>query len=594
MAARHEFYERGGDSQLHFPSTLHSTRCKICEVKQISGGVKNMKLTVMIICIAGMIFSSSVFSATIRVPADQPTIQAGIDAAVDGDTVLVADGTYTGAGNRDIDFKGKAITVASENGAENCVIDCPWHQGFILTKNESNNSVIRGLTIQNGNESRGGGIYCEYSSPTILDCRLINNHAYYTGGGIYARFSSLIIINCKITNNIANDKGGGIFSWNSSPTIINCDITENVSLEQNGGGIACYKGSITISNCDLSRNSSDFSGASIGLLDIFFGSIINCTIMECFQIEPGSAGSLACATVEISYSSNLYFYNVNISQNSSAGIYIENSENININNCLIASNTSTKDGGRCVGIQGSTGTLMNCTISENIMNNDGCIHCSLSDSMIISNCIIWNNLPQEVSRYGSPQIVYSDIKGGFTGIGNINAKPLFVDSSQSDFHLQNSSPCIDSGTDIGTLPYDFNRKSRPQGGAIDMGAYEYQEWPAITRAYVEMPSRTIQPGDRVKSEVTVWNPNENTLDDYPLFMILNVFGNFFCAPSFTNFDYIKWSFPSGLTELTVIPEFIWPSGVGSASGIVWYAFLMNPEMTELASEVGVFDFGWSE
>ena len=77
---------------------------------------------------------STAFAATIRVPADQPTIQAGIDAAVDGDTVLVADGTYTGEGNQDIDFKGKAITVQSENGAENCIIDCEDYsvRGFYL------------------------------------------------------------------------------------------------------------------------------------------------------------------------------------------------------------------------------------------------------------------------------------------------------------------------------------------------------------------------------------------------------------------------------------------------------------------------------
>ena len=75
-------------------------------------------------------------ATTIHIPADQPTIQAGIDASVDGDTVLVADGTYTGYGNRNIDFLGKAIVVISENGPESCIIDCEWggrgysfHQG---------------------------------------------------------------------------------------------------------------------------------------------------------------------------------------------------------------------------------------------------------------------------------------------------------------------------------------------------------------------------------------------------------------------------------------------------------------------------------
>jgi hypothetical protein len=68
--------------------------------------------------------STTAFGATIRVPADYPTIQTGIDAASSADTVLVADGTYMGTGNKDLDFGGKAIAVRSENGPDNCIIDC--------------------------------------------------------------------------------------------------------------------------------------------------------------------------------------------------------------------------------------------------------------------------------------------------------------------------------------------------------------------------------------------------------------------------------------------------------------------------------------
>ena len=82
----------------------------------------------LVVIIVLLVCSSFTLADTIYVnwdgSGDYITIQEGIDAAVGGDEVVVADGTYTGDGNRDIDFMGKAITVKSENGAEDCIIDC--------------------------------------------------------------------------------------------------------------------------------------------------------------------------------------------------------------------------------------------------------------------------------------------------------------------------------------------------------------------------------------------------------------------------------------------------------------------------------------
>jgi len=88
---------------------------------------------------------------TIHVPGDYPTIQAGIDAAQDGDTVLVADGTYQGVGNYDLDFLGKAITVRSANGPNRCVIDCEeLGLGFYFRTDEGPDAVVQGFTIAAG------------------------------------------------------------------------------------------------------------------------------------------------------------------------------------------------------------------------------------------------------------------------------------------------------------------------------------------------------------------------------------------------------------------------------------------------------------
>ena len=140
------------------------------------------KLTLILI---GILFLSiSVFATIIHVPGDYPTIQAGINASVNGDTVLIADGTYTGTNNKNLDFGGRAIVVMSENGANNCIIDCQNDgRGFYFHSNEDASSIMDGITITNGSAESAGGVFCENSSPTIRNCIITNNSATIGSGG---------------------------------------------------------------------------------------------------------------------------------------------------------------------------------------------------------------------------------------------------------------------------------------------------------------------------------------------------------------------------------------------------------------------------
>jgi len=177
----------------------------------------------------------------IFVPADCATIQEAVDRAQAGQIVIVSSGTYKGKGNKDIDFKGKALVLRSEKGAGECTIDCEESgRGFYFGRYETDKTVVQGFTIKNGKVSGdGGGICCKgSSSPTIIGCIIEGNSAMNGGGVSCWSNSNPVLINCVIAGNSARAKGGGVSCWNNcSPQIVNCTIADNQS-EKCGGGVS--------------------------------------------------------------------------------------------------------------------------------------------------------------------------------------------------------------------------------------------------------------------------------------------------------------------------------------------------------------------
>jgi parallel beta-helix repeat protein/predicted outer membrane repeat protein len=213
---------------------------------------------------------------------DFPTIQAAIDVAVGGDIIELADGTFNGDGNRDIDYLGKAITIRSQGGdPENCVIDCEGsygdlHRGFRFHSGEDLGSGLESVSITNGLEY-GAGIACQNSSPTLTNCILYNNTATDFGAGASCRSSSPVFSGCTFRNNTAHEAhGGGMFcDGASSPTLTDCRFSGN-STELTGGGISCGgESSLTLINCTFISNSAGLVGG--GLLCNGSLAVINCT-----------------------------------------------------------------------------------------------------------------------------------------------------------------------------------------------------------------------------------------------------------------------------------------------------------------------------
>jgi hypothetical protein len=177
----------------------------------------------------------------IHVPEHYPTIQTAINAAQEGYTVIVADGVYTGDGNRDIDFLGKAITVRSENGPTNCIIECNGspnepHQGFTFQSGEGPNSILTGFTVTGG--------YSNDKYWQLINC------------GLNCRPR---IINCIFRENSSGVFGGRGGTAAPGPELVNCTFYDNSGREGVGIVVSYYtphedEAAITLNNCILPRN----------------------------------------------------------------------------------------------------------------------------------------------------------------------------------------------------------------------------------------------------------------------------------------------------------------------------------------------------
>ncbi len=258
--------------------------------------------------LSAMALAGSAWAATLTIKADgtgaYPTIQAAINAAAPGDLVVLQPGTYTGAGNRDVDFKGKAITVRSASpddpGVINAtILDCQnAGRGFLFQTNETPASILEGLTVLNGRtDGDGAGIACHAASPTIRKCRLLTCSAGSAtnagaGGGLSLDSSAAVVSQCVFSNNSAW-LGGGLYCGAGTAQVTNCLIAANTTISTSsaanalggGGGIAFVSTNAAITNCTIVNNGSAHNR---GGLYVFLGSS-PATVRNC--ILWGNTGS---------------------------------------------------------------------------------------------------------------------------------------------------------------------------------------------------------------------------------------------------------------------------------------------------------------
>jgi len=237
------------------------------------------KAKVILLVLSILLCSNLLLAITINVPDDQPTIQMGIDASADTDTVLVQPGTYI----ENINYNGQIITVASlflttqdTSYISQTIIDGN-HIGSVVTfeSGEDSTAVLFGLIIQNG-FGWGGGIYCSQSNPSLENIIIRNNTGGFntSGSGIYCIYSSPSLKNVIINNNSTVNIGGGIsLCLNSNPRLENTTICNN-SAGAYGGGICCISDSNpSLINCIHWNNIPQEIYCGIGTITAIYSDI---------------------------------------------------------------------------------------------------------------------------------------------------------------------------------------------------------------------------------------------------------------------------------------------------------------------------------
>jgi hypothetical protein len=386
---------------------------------------------------------------------------------------LVAPGTYTGDGNRDIAFGGKDVVLVGTHGAEATIIDCQGtisdpHRGFRFDGGETRAAVVDGFTIRDGSvvgsDEDGGAIYC-LSPVTIINCHFEENRAR-GGGAIACIDSSPMIDRCAFSDN-SGHTGGAIEIQGGQPIIARASFTNNAS--QSGGAIRALGGPpgalLTLNDSVFEQNTSGGTG---GAISSAFQRLLmtNCILSENTAVYQGGGVYCTSGTPATIHES---LFVANSAGTTGGGVHIEDAS-YTLTDCIFASNVADRGGG--LSGDDPSPSIHRCTFVRNSAAVGGGIYFTVAISLSLENTIIsfssngegfaCTNLPAFLTV--SCCDIYGNVGGDWIGCivdlqgfnGNISDDPLFCDVTNQDYTLRSDSPCAPANSGdcglIGALP----------------------------------------------------------------------------------------------------------------------------------------------
>ncbi len=355
------------------------------------------------------------------------SLEAALDAAQPNDEIWVAAGTYipterlvpTDPRSATFELRSGVALYGGFSGVETSLLERDWKaHPVILSGDISETNVIT------------DNVYHVVYSSNVVSTTLLDG---FTVTGGYADGVDE-----------PRQRGGGLRNNSGSPRVTNVTFVDNLA-QYGGGAYNDTGGNLTLVNVVFNHNTAQISGG--GAFD-----------------EHGTMSLLNTV------------FNGNAAVAGGGGLY-HRYDVVTLKNCVFNGNTSGTTGG---GLWNEAGqpTMLNCTFSNNIAASEGgAIYIwGVGTTFTIHNSILWGNTaplnPQINNAVGN--VSYSLVQGGWSGIGNLNSNPQFVDAAAGNFRLSSSSPAINAGdSSVPALPaIDLDGNPRIIGAAVDMGAYE--------------------------------------------------------------------------------------------------------------------------
>ncbi len=399
------------------------------------------------------------------------TIQAALDAAVDGDEIVLDPGVYLGQGNRDLTWNGKAVTVRSidpndESIVAATVID-PQREARAATfsNGEGPSAKLAGVTIRHAYAETGGAILCDGASPTIEGCVFTANLALRGGAMASANSAEPNIVRCRFASNATGLGQGGAILCTSGGGAVIADSDFNLNAAGQGGGVFIEQGgSASFLACYFYRNAAS-SGGAICVTDGGNADVRYCEFVHNYGYNAGGAIYLIGATASVADS----LFHANNSAYFGAGVCVQTAGHLNIDRSMILWNVATGSGAGLYVAVNSSADLANCVLYRN--GTDGAVN---ETAQIAKE-------RQEIDGVileGEVAIRYSYMEGWsgwLGGVGNFGGDPLLT----PDGHLRADSPLIDAGdpdfTPTADSLMDWDGDDRVNGDRIDIGFDEFHD-----------------------------------------------------------------------------------------------------------------------